>query len=505
MQFRISLATEDETRRLAEDIAAILRIGDVIALEGDLGAGKTTFARFLLRAFADNPALEVPSPTFTLAQSYPADTSSMRLSMHHFDLYRLESSDEIDEIGLHAALEDGAALVEWPQRAGAELPYDALWISLEITGDMSRSADLTTAAPDRWRDRVERTFAIRQFLDDNGAGLAERRHLTGDASARVYERIRSDGQRRVLMNAPALPDGPPVRDGLPYSRIAHLAESVRPFVAIGQALRDRGLSAPALSAVDMDQGLLLLEDLGNALVVADNAPIVERYEVAIDLLAAMHEMKWPDTAPLPDGSQYRLPPYDEAAFLIEAELYPDWYVPHVTGEATAPEAKAEFVSLWRNLVAALGDCNEGWVLRDFHSPNLIWLPERDDIHRIGLIDFQDALVGPSAYDVAALCQDARVDVEETLERHLVDRYCASRRAAGADFDAERFHRDYAILAAQRATKILGIFARLNDRDAKPIYLRHIPRLNAYLDRCLAHPILAEIRPWYQINAPETAL
>ena len=179
-------------------------------------------------------------------------------------------------------------------------------------------------------------------------------------------------------------------------------------------------------------------------------------------------------------------------------------MPHVTGDETAPQAKAGFARLWRQLIELPGDGEIGWVLRDFHSPNLIWLPDRRGIRRIGLIDFQDALIGPRAYDVASLCQDARVTVEEKLERELVARYCAAR---GGDpgFDGDRFRRDYAILAAQRSTKILGIFARLNNRDGKPDYLRHIPRLNAYLGRCLAHPALADIRHWYDTHAPDTVI
>lgn len=502
MLFERTLATEDATRMLAEDIAAILRPGDTLALQGDLGAGKTTFSRYLLRALADDCDLDVPSPTFTLAQTYLADDLDMRFSVHHFDFYRLETPGDVDEIGFDAALEDGAALVEWPQRFPNVIPSDALWLSLAISEGSQRLATLDSQTPEHWRGRLERTSAIRRFLHDNEHGQARRRHLTGDASTRAYERICHDSDRQVLMNAPALPDGPPVRDGLPYSQIAHLAESIRPFVAIARSLKEYGFSAPEISAVDIDQGLLLLEDLGSGQVVADGAPVGERYEVAIDVLVAMHGRDWPERAGLQDGPIHRLPLYDETAYLIETELYCDWYVPHVTGEAASPAAKSEFVHLWRHLIEKLDDSEQGWVLRDFHSPNLIWLPDRTGIERIGMIDFQDALYGPVAYDLASLCQDARVTVTEELETHLLSRYCAGRRATYPEFDENRFRRDYAILAAQRATKILGIFARLNDRDGKPNYLRHIPRLHAYLERCLGHAALSDIRSWYELNAPE---
>jgi hypothetical protein len=141
------------------------------------------------------------------------------------------------------------------------------------------------------------------------------------------------------------------------------------------------------------------------------------------------------------------------------------------------------------------------VLRDYHSPNLLWLPERDDIARIGVLDFQDALIGPAAYDVASLAQDARVDVPETMEMALLSQYVRARQNDDPEFDTAAFTQLYATLAAQRATKILGIFARLDRRDGKPQYLRHMPRLWNYLQRALAHPALAPLEAWYAENVP----
>ncbi len=145
------------------------------------------------------------------------------------------------------------------------------------------------------------------------------------------------------------------------------------------------------------------------------------------------------------------------------------------------------------------------MLRDYHSPNLLWLPQRDDIARIGVLDFQDALIGPAAYDVASLLQDARVDVPETMEMTLLGQYVRARQSQsaehGGEFDTAGFTLLYATLAAQRATKILGIFARLDRRDGKPQYLRHMPRLWNYLQRSLAHPALAPLKAWYAANVP----
>jgi aminoglycoside/choline kinase family phosphotransferase len=186
--------------------------------------------------------------------------------------------------------------------------------------------------------------------------------------------------------------------------------------------------------------------------------------------------------------------------LIEAELLLDWYLLSAEATATSAQRKA-FVTLWGEVLAPAIAAEPTWVLRDYHSPNLLWLPQRDDIARIGVLDFQDALIGPAAYDVASLLQDARVDVPEAMEMALLGRYVRARRSDDRDFDPAGFSLLYATLAAQRATKILGIFARLDRRDGKPQYLRHMPRLWNYLGRALAHPALAPLRAWYAANVP----
>ena len=165
------------------------------------------------------------------------------------------------------------------------------------------------------------------------------------------------------------------------------------------------------------------------------------------------------------------------------------------------DRRAAFVSLWREARAPVLEAPSTWVLRDYHSPNLLWLSDRQDIGRIGVLDFQDAVLGPGAYDVASLLQDARVDVPEALELLLLGRYVRARQTDDRRFEASAFAQLYATLAAQRATKVLGIFARLNTRDGKPQYLRHIPRIWRYLQRSLAHPALESLRGWYANNVP----
>jgi len=165
------------------------------------------------------------------------------------------------------------------------------------------------------------------------------------------------------------------------------------------------------------------------------------------------------------------------------------------------EDRAEYQALWRAALTPAVDAPPTWVLRDYHSPNLLWLPQRSGIAQVGIIDFQDAVMGPAAYDVASLLQDARVDVAEKLEIALFDRYVRGRRVQDPDFDVNAFAGLYATLAAQRATKVLGIFARLDRRDGKSQYLRHLPRIDAYMRRALSHPTLAALDDWYRSRVP----
>jgi tRNA threonylcarbamoyl adenosine modification protein YjeE len=495
--FTVALEDEQATRRLTADIAAQLEAGDLITLSGDLGAGKTAFARALIRHLAGDERVEVPSPTFTLMQAYELP----RFNLVHADLYRLSGPGELAELGFEDASEDAVTLLEWPDRAAGQLPPNRLDVALTLSPQQSetfRHARVTGYGT--FAARAERIAIIRRFLARNGFGLAERQRMQGDASTRAYERLTLDGASYILMNSPRRPDGPVMRDGKPYSAIAHLAEDVTPFVAMALALRERGFSAPAILAADREAGLLVIEDLGAELVVAGTAPIEARYEAAVDLLAALHREPVTDLLLVEPGVGYALPRYDMDALLIEVELLLDWYLPKLN--ARISDAKRDsYLALWREALLPVVAAKPTWVLRDFHSPNLLWLATREGTARIGLLDFQDALMGSPAYDLASLLQDARADVPELMEISLLSRYTRARLKADPGFDAPTFAQAYATLAAQRASKILGIFARLERRDSKPQYLRHLPRVSAYLQRSLAHPALAPLNGWYRLNVP----
>ncbi len=495
----MALENEQATLRLVVDIAAALEPGDLITLSGDLGAGKTTFARAMIRHLADDPDIPVPSPSFTLVQTYELP----KFTVVHADLYRLDGPGELAELGFDDLPKDAVVLLEWPDRAAGFLPADRLDIAFTLAPQLgSQHRNVRITGYGAFAARAERIAGIRRFLDSTGFAEAERRRIQGDASTRSYERLTLDEHRAILMNAPRRPDGPPVRDGKPYSRIAHLAEDVRPFAALSHGLRQLGFSAPQVLAADLDRGLLLLEDLGRETVVEGDppAPVEDRYTAAVEVLVQLHCNRLSDTLAVPPNETYRLPRYDMAALLIEVELLLDWYLPW-QGVTVSDAMRATYVALWREALLGVVDLDPTWVLRDYHSPNLMWLPERDDTARVGLLDFQDAVMGPAAYDLASLLQDARVDVSETIEVSLLGRYARMRRESDSRFDPPTFIKTYSTLAAQRASKILGIFARLDQRDGKPQYLRHMPRVWGYLQRSLAHPSLASLAAWTRANVP----
>ncbi|GLK67291.1 tRNA (adenosine(37)-N6)-threonylcarbamoyltransferase complex ATPase subunit type 1 TsaE [Hansschlegelia plantiphila] len=497
--WEVMLADEAATASLAATVARALKPGDLMTLGGDLGVGKTTFARALVRARAGDPELEAPSPTFTLLQTYDLP----RGVIVHADLYRLSGPEELEELGWDEAGEDAIVLVEWPDRLGPDLPPDRLELILDLgSNDDARRARLRGHGA--FAARLARLRDGQRFLESAGWAEASRAHIQGDASGRIYERLSLGGRTAILMDAPPRPAGPPVRDGKSYAALAKLAVDVRPFVAVADGLRALGYGAPEIYASDIRTGFLLVEDLGQEPIVGV-APIAGRYEAAIDLLADLHTRTLP--IELPVGAElYRPPFYDPSAFLVECDLLNDWYLPEVSGFSPDPEAREQFRALWAAALEPVLSEPLTWTLRDYHSPNLTWRGGEEGLKRLGVLDFQDMALGPPAYDVVSLLQDARADVDDELEMALAARYLAARRKADPAFEPRLFARAYATMGAQRATKILGIFVRLAKRDGKPGYLGNLPRVRRALAANLAHPDLGDLAAWYEahLGAVETA-
>lgn len=320
---------------------------------------------------------------------------------------------------------------------------------------------------------TDRSAAIDAFLARAGWADAARQRLPGDASFRRYERIAGRRGRAMLMDAP-----PPQED-------------VRPFLTVARHLQSLGYSAPAILAEDRALGLLLLEDFGDdtfTRLLAAGADEASLYTLAVDLLIDLHRQT--------RATAVDIPPYDEARLLTEAALLTDWYLPAIGAPVSAGE-REDYLARWRAAFKAFAAMPPSLVLRDYHVDNLMRLDGRVGIAACGLLDFQDAVLGPPAYDLVSLLEDARRDVTPALVSSMLARYAA----AFPKVDRAAFAAAYAVLGAQRNAKIIGIFTRLLVRDKKPHYLKHIPRVWRLLEGDVAHPALTDMGDWLERHVP----
>jgi len=493
------VADENDTIAFAHILAPCLQKGDLVTLSGDLGAGKTAFARALIRALANDDTLEVPSPTFTLIQTY--DTPHMPLI--HCDLYRLREPDELIELGFDELSRDSLSLVEWASHAPELEARADLDIHLSLkphTRGIGRAMIVT--AQGEHISRLKSTMQVTTLLASHGWLSAKRVAIAGDASGRHFERLTKNDANAILMHAPPPLAGPILRDGKTYRTLARLSDSLGSFEAMAKALREESVSAPEIFAADIQNGLALVEDFGLEGLTRDQAPIADRYREAVSLLAHLHAKGLPQLIKGQEGESYHLPSYDLEPLLTEVELFLEWYYPAFSRTPLSDEARTQFLEFWRGLIEPCLKDRQTWTLRDFHSPNLFWLPKREGFQRVGVIDIQDAVYGHPAYDLASLLQDARIAIPKALELELIRHYADLREAADPAFNLAQFLNAYAIYGAQRVTKILGIFVRLDRRDHKPDYLRHLPHMRAYLKRNLAYPALAPLKTWFSTIVPE---
>ncbi|MGB0921884.1 MAG: aminoglycoside phosphotransferase family protein [Alphaproteobacteria bacterium] len=317
------------------------------------------------------------------------------------------------------------------------------------------------------------------FAQANGLDPAQEVMIAGDASFRSYYRYPYQSGTAIVMDAPP-------EDG----------EDCRPFIFVARWLKAQGWSAPDIIAEDVGQGFLILEDLGDdlfkPLIETTKAPVELLYGTAVDLLVCAAQVPAPA----------EIPAYDEAVLAREVELLTDYYWPLAHGENLPAAARDSFFAAWQKLwpLVAKPD-NPVLVMRDYHAENLIWLPARSGVARVGLLDFQDALAGHAAYDLISLADDARRDVSQAERRFMFDRYVAGRLAVSPDFNRAEFDTAAEILAAQRNTKIIGIFARLAVRDGKPLYLDLLGRVWGYLTSNLEHAAMTELKAWFDEYCP----
>jgi aminoglycoside/choline kinase family phosphotransferase len=276
-----------------------------------------------------------------------------------------------------------------------------------------------------------------------------------------------------------------------WNAVSRLAASrVEAFAAVADYLTAHGLSAPAIYGVDVRAGLAIVEDLGDSLfarVIAEGADEIALYEAAADVLAHVHSTPPPTALTAPHG-QWPLLDYDALALKANADLFVDWIAEAAPGVTIDDGARLRWNKIRDDLVAHALTFPRALTIRDYHAENLIWLPERAGVKRVGLLDFQDAVRGWRAWDFSMLLQDARRDVSHAAAEAALKRYFAR---TGADEAA--FREEFAILGALNTLRILGIFARLVSRDGKARYLDFMPREWGHLARALEHPALAAMK------------
>ncbi|MFD1880513.1 tRNA (adenosine(37)-N6)-threonylcarbamoyltransferase complex ATPase subunit type 1 TsaE [Paracoccus pacificus] len=463
-------ASPAQTTALAQALAAALRPGDSVLLSGQVGAGKTHLARAVIQARQGDMAEDVPSPTFTIVQTYDDPQGT---EIWHADLYRLTHADELTELGLDEARDHAITLVEWPERLGFA-PDGALSVTIMVGADAD-ARDITLRGAG-WAARLAdlpRAIERAAFIESTGRGDQRVTALAGDASARRYFRLTGGLGPAILMDAPVDGNGPPER-----------------FTRVARWLTERGFSAPRILAEDAERGFLLLEDLGDDLVARLIDAHPEIYPAITAFLVALHQHAPPDWAPVLDGP----------ALSDQVGLFAEHYLTAV-GATTDQRALARGIG---PAIAALYGRHAGdapvLALRDFHAENLLWLPERPDVARLGLLDFQDAVAAHPAYDLISVLADVRRDTPPGVAQAEMRRY-----AEMTGRDPVRFATVCGLLTAQRNLRIMGIFTRLA-LSGKPRYLAFMPRVWAQIGQALADPALADLAAIVErMPAPDPAI
>lgn len=326
-------------------------------------------------------------------------------------------------------------------------------------------------------DNHNRSADINNFLKQHQWDDVMRTPIVGDCSFRSYERLKKiTGEQCILMDAP-----PP--------------ENVQPFISVSQLFEEAELSSPHILAKDEKNGFLLLEDLKNdsftKKLAENNRLELELYKHAIEACCLLQQHQ----------GKHTLVPYSEKKLIEELQLFTDWYLPHLNSQLTDVQ-KTSFVSLWKEqLFPLLDHTTQVIVHRDYHADNLFWLPERTNAQQVGIIDYQDAVIGHPAYDVVSLLEDARRDVSPTTVKEVLEHYIS----LSPNIDHNQFMQDYAIIGAQRNLKITGIFARMDKRSNKPEYLNYLPRVLDHIAHDLSHPTLSPLVEWLKKHTPSTLI
>lgn len=494
----LDLKDEDATRRLAAALARMCCAGDLIRLCGDLGAGKSTFARHFIHALGH--AGEVPSPTYTLVQAY-TDT---RFALAHVDCYRLKSPAELDGLGLEQYRAYGVILAEWPDKGGDLLAAGqadfldyhinsienpgVLTVTLEATGETTRRAVLEGSPSWQRRFALLRRFDVdvpedmvlnrpvteqgrHDFLESVGVEDYTMEGQSGDWSGRSYARVTlANGDTRMLMDAPVPQEG------------------VTAYADVAEYYRGIGLHAARIDGRDDVEGYLLTEDFGDTQLwhlVKDGAQHTDWYAAVADGLIRQCRSEPPRWARA----------YTPRDWWVEVVRFPNWYLPYARGKAATLEEYAQWQQLWAPLYAKLMALPTGMMMWDCQSPNLMILGDEPMLENLGWIDIQDARVGPVVQDLALLLRNIRSPRDDGREKEILD-YVAMQLSV----DRRALQTALEIGSLHHSCRILGGLVRLHVRDGRSApAMAYMARLWDVARQSFACPDLRAIvdfmKPW----------
>lgn len=490
MKFQIHVPNEEAMLALGAQVSRYAEGGDFIALSGTLGMGKSTFARGFIRALAQDETLTVPSPTFTLVQQY----EKTRLPLAHVDAYRIETPEDIYALGLEDVFEHGVVLMEWAEKGvgtipEAEEPYrypmesefgSRLDITLKEGADGGRIVMFNAGGS--WYQRMGLVLpeyarpvteeGRRVFLESQGV-TEEANSISPDCSFRTYYRLHTKEGSRILMDAP-----PPMENTQTFDRVATL-------------LKQKGVRVPTLYGADHDKGYILTEDFGGTVLreaVQKGADAKDWLTVAVDLL-----VKWAN-----EGAVSLPCAYGAGAVWQEACRYTDWYLPSITGHATAVEDRKTLQHLFYQVYPHIEKLPKGFTHWDFHVDNLMCLGEKPSAENLGVIDFQDARCGTIAFDLCCLLED-RFPADKATKEALIDYFLAG---LDTKVDKEDFMAAYAISVTHRFLKITGLLERLERRDGRVNVKARMPQVWATLREATQHDVLSDIRAFLTELSPK---
>ena len=476
-----------DLEKFVRELSPLLIKGDVVALNGQIGSGKTTLAKLLINNLTQTPIEDIISPTFTLCQTYNRDA----LEIVHYDFYRIESEVELLEIDLHESLKDKICIIEWANKFSDLLPKDRIEILIECA-NTERVYNITPLG--RFKEAIININKMENFLCNLDIKFTELKKLPGDASNRKYFRVIRPDDTMILMDATQEND---IRGK------TGLSNGVDDFIVIGEYLDSIDVRVPKLIARNKIDNMILEEDLGEYcytdILTKDNYR--KLYSPAIKTLIHISDIKHPKNISK-DSNPHYLQDFDLDIYLNEAEIFIDYYWPFINGKICSADEKQEFILIMAGVHSNLTD-DKTLMLRDFHSPNLMFLENESGFKKCAVIDFQDALFGHPLYDLVSLTNDARYTINEDHEKYLIELYKKDFSFNNFQFDNFSFMQQYQILGVQRSIKILGIFARIAILESNQNYLVHMPRVINYIKRIMHSGSIPELTKWLNRNFKET--